>query len=404
MNLNVSDNIWSSDKEKLLFQVTNKVKKCGLTMLETTEGIFLAENLNLALNKVDRELKTLHHMILADSDYKELLNIKRASKINQKVSKNLCKTIKMILNIYKKQHNKYLLLNDNNGNEVTLFNNDGVILVANCINVSKINIHSKMKDCVIQPKIQANIFNKLHQLSLFDDNIIAFNKDVIKDCKKRKLTLINNKQMILTLNGTNELIELDNKEIDLTSPMLEKEEFSFEHSSLFKEKFDPIKQIERISKLNDLNGHYYIMPEIKHLNTNETEDISVGLVWLNKKFTNISNIISITMSLTVLLVVITICVKKSNCSKDFKLQKLFKYKKRNSPIITFRNNNEQTVEFNMDNNESNIQIERIQNEIIRESTAGVSNYNENRQLIDSNNIVNTIMKETEALQKKNENA
>ena len=46
-------------------------------------------------------------------------------------------------------------------------------------------------------------------ISLFDDKIIAYNKEVRIDCRKRKITLIGNNKLIITLNATNELIEID---------------------------------------------------------------------------------------------------------------------------------------------------------------------------------------------------
>ena len=65
-------------------------------------------------------------------------------------------------------------------------------------------------------------------------------------------------------------MDIDNKlkEIGLTE--LEKEELDFGPSSLFKEDFDPIKQIEKLTKLRELNGHYYFVPEVaQHHNTSE---------------------------------------------------------------------------------------------------------------------------------------
>ena len=268
---NMSDNIWTSDKERLLFQTTRKLKFCNTYFFETTEGFYLVPgNITINLPKVDKEIKSMHHLILSDIDYKELTNAKRSRLLSNKINENLCKTLKMVLTVFEKQHNKYLTINDITGNEMVLFNNDGLILIADCVNISSVTIQTNMKACLSFPEVSFTLFNKKYSMSLFDDHIVSFNKEVKTNCKARKLTLLPNNKLIITLNGTNEIVDIDNKlkEIGLTE--LEKEELDFGHSSLFKEDFDPIKQIEKLTKLRELNGHYYFVPEVaQHHNTSE---------------------------------------------------------------------------------------------------------------------------------------
>ena len=193
LNLNVSENIWSSDQERLVLQTTRKVKQCGITFYETVEGFHIIPGeLGITLPKNDRELKTIHHLILSDMDYRELINIKRTSKLNLKINENMCKTVQMIIHVYKKQHNKFITINDAAGNEITIYNNDGLILLAECINIQNITIQTNMKACHTQPEVEFQLLNKKYELSLFDDSIIAYNKEVRIDCRKRKITLIGN--------------------------------------------------------------------------------------------------------------------------------------------------------------------------------------------------------------------
>lgn len=133
MNLNVSGEIWYSDREKLVFQSTRKIKECDSIFYETTEGFFIVKDkLNSKLTITNKQLGTLKHLMLSDVDYKELISIKRSESLNLKINENTCKTIRMILEVYEKQHNKFISVNDIHGNNFTLYNNDGLIVVADC--------------------------------------------------------------------------------------------------------------------------------------------------------------------------------------------------------------------------------------------------------------------------------
>jgi hypothetical protein len=330
LKLNISDNIWSSDDERLVFQSTKRSLKCNITMFETTEGFYLTTDKLPKLTKSDRELKTLHHLILADSDYKELVNMKRISKINKQISENQCRAIKMIINIYNKLHNKYLIVQDANGNEIVLFNNDGLILVAECLNVNNITIKSKMSECLIQPEIELNLFNKIQVLSLFDDNIVSYNKDIQQDCRKRKITLIDKNRIVVTVNATNELIEVDNRVIDIFNGKVESERINLAHSSLFKEEFDPISQIEKMTKLKEINGHYYIMPELATYGT----EIKQNTVDWMKTILAHYNLYIIMFILCVLCTIIIVnVIKLYNCFSI--CNKLIYRKSSKLPVISF---------------------------------------------------------------------
>ena len=64
LKLNVSENIYTSDDQRLLFQKTRISKHCNVTMVETTEGVYLAPgNFSVKLTKSDRELKSIRYII-----------------------------------------------------------------------------------------------------------------------------------------------------------------------------------------------------------------------------------------------------------------------------------------------------------------------------------------------------
>ena len=92
----------------------------------------------------DRELKSMHHLLISDSDYKSLNDAKRTTKLVNKLNEHLCHTLKMLIRLYEKQYNKYFVVNDMLGNELVLFNNDGLIVIAECVdNIENIVVIEK---------------------------------------------------------------------------------------------------------------------------------------------------------------------------------------------------------------------------------------------------------------------
>lgn len=322
--MNVSDNIWTSDQERLLLQTTRKINHCGITFYETTEGFFLVPGeFNISLPQLEREVKTIQHLVLADIDYKELLNIKRANKLNARINTNLCKTLQMVLNIYAKQHNKYMTINDVMGNKLTLFNNDGLILLAECIEINNITVKTRMRECYIQPQVEVLFYNKRLELNLFEDGIISLNKDKTTDCNKRKMTFIDKSKIILTKNMTNEVVEIDNKMRDINTFEIKRNELKFSHSAAFNNSFDPIKQIEKLIKLREMNGHYYFSPEIQQYNT--TSNIAETLIELRRIGNQIMGVL-----LTVIIVFIAVAIGYKSYKKYRKNKT-----KRNKFVVKF---------------------------------------------------------------------
>jgi len=59
----------------------------------------------------------------------------------------------MILKLYEKQTNKYFVINDLLGNEITLFNNDGLVMIADCVQINNISIVENMLKCFEYPEV-----------------------------------------------------------------------------------------------------------------------------------------------------------------------------------------------------------------------------------------------------------
>jgi hypothetical protein len=87
------------------------------------------------------------------------------------------------------------------------------------------------------------------------------------------------------------------------------------------EEFDPIEQIRKMTKLRELNGHYYFIPEL-HKERNVTEEIGLGILYFKRTFEKILNylpIISIVLFCFILLFILTYCLIKHHtkiCCKE----------------------------------------------------------------------------------------
>lgn len=126
-----------------------------------------------------------------------------------------------------------------------------------------------MDDCYTLPQVRVSIRNNDQILTLFDNKIIAFNKEVEINFRKRKITKIKNKMIFITVNGTNEILTIENDVKRISSYELDKYEIDLKHTNLFDKNFDPIKQIDRITKIRELNGHFYLIPDNTFVNTTE---------------------------------------------------------------------------------------------------------------------------------------
>ena len=161
-------------------------------MVETTEGVYLAlGKFSVKLTKSDRELKSIHHLLISDSDYKSLNDAKRTTKLVNKLNEHLCHTLKMLIRLYEKQYNKYFVVNDMLSNELVLFNNDGLIVIAECVdNIENIVVIEKMAACFEQPEVYFNLNGMKQHASLFEGGILSRNKDINIDCMKRKISIL----------------------------------------------------------------------------------------------------------------------------------------------------------------------------------------------------------------------
>ena len=71
LKLNVSEDIYTSDEQRLFFQKIRISKHCNLTMVEIMEGVYLVPgNYSVKLTKSDAKLKSIHHLLISGSDNK----------------------------------------------------------------------------------------------------------------------------------------------------------------------------------------------------------------------------------------------------------------------------------------------------------------------------------------------
>jgi hypothetical protein len=264
MQLNVTNDIYWSDEHNLLFQTTSVAKQCDTLFYETSEQLYLLhESNNLNLISSPRELKTSQHLILSDMDYKHFTMNRQSNERTNKLSEQMCQTLKTLLRIFAKQQNEFLILNDLKGDELILFNNDGLIQIADCKNISRIKVIEKMADFFEQPEAIIYINGSETKVSVFNDLIVAKDKEIKINCNRRRITQLPElDRVMITQNGRTDIFKLEDTPKSIATVDWTNGKIDANQTKLLDEYFDPIKQIERLTKIRDMNSHTIIIPEI----------------------------------------------------------------------------------------------------------------------------------------------
>jgi len=275
IKLNISGNILSSEDQNLLFQKTGEKVDCNVTMIETSEGLFITETeIESKIGKSQGELKEMHQFMIADLDFKIAVGADRTTALINKVNLHNCQIMQMLIKAFGKQYNKFIIVSDLTGNEVVLFNNDGLIMIADCTSLERVTLLETMTECYEQPQITFVLNDTKYIASLFEDGILSNNKNIHLDCNKRTITKIpNNRAIVITKNKTSKLIVIDNEIKDLSIVLWENYKIDFKHPDLLKEDVDLFEKLNKVIQLKELNDHYYFMPEIQS-EGNSSEEIA----------------------------------------------------------------------------------------------------------------------------------
>jgi hypothetical protein len=264
LTLNKTGKIYTSEEHNLLFQEKRVTTECGVKMIETTEGLTLANgNATINLKNATRELKTTHHLLLSDSDFKYFTLNKRSGEGLDKLSKQMCHMLQAMARVFIKQHNEFIKINVLEGQEIVIFNNDGLLQMADCSEITNITIVKEMDQCFEQPEALVQINNTIQRMSLFSDSIVARDKERRRDCGKRTITTLpDGKTIAITQGGQTNLFTLESETLEIAMGVETNGALDFNHSRLLSEEFDPVGQISRLTRIRELNGHLYIAPEI----------------------------------------------------------------------------------------------------------------------------------------------
>jgi hypothetical protein len=152
LNLTKPDNTKSiliNDSNHLLFQAKDKYYHiCGKVFMQTEEGALLlkitiqSDDLNQK-QYVEDLVKTkninanaLAQFQLADKDYTFYNELETQNKIRDYV----CNNFVSILHLFKNMQNKFTRIYDSNGNDLTIYANNGNIIVPQCTRVKTVNV------------------------------------------------------------------------------------------------------------------------------------------------------------------------------------------------------------------------------------------------------------------------
>ena len=266
LELKFHNNIATSEMEKSLFQIANSHKECGLTILETTQGVYLSKidnNSNEILQNLEESTSDINlktHLILADVDFRTNSLLSLILNFNDVLNQQFCNVLKIIIKSYEKQINTHFIIYDINGKEIVLFNKDGEILISRCTHVNKIFIKTNINNCYEDLAITFNIQDQNRTGFLTNDGIIKL-ASKIDDCNIKRIIDIPSKLIQIIKTGNKVEIKAHSRQTyDLNIINSNTSKFNFFHSKTIVENFDLIKEIEKYTKINEYDEHFFIYP------------------------------------------------------------------------------------------------------------------------------------------------
>jgi hypothetical protein len=254
---NITENIMISEFN--LFQTTSKNTECGMVLISTTEGVYVTENEEAdKLIKSDIDYQNNFHLTLGDVDLKSFKLLAIMTKLGMQTQKYQCSTLKTILKNFKKNINEYFVLEDPDGEEMILYNDQGEVKLCRCIEIRKILIKEEMVGCFNDLQIIIDNNNKSVPAFLTDHGIIRKYSKIVPCNSIRIITTPDNKIRI-QIEGTKVKIEKSTaRRISINFNEYREEKFNYTHDTMLIENFDLIKEINRFKEFRSEEHSYYV--------------------------------------------------------------------------------------------------------------------------------------------------
>jgi hypothetical protein len=160
----------STTENHLAFEAVSVTEQCGVKMVSTSDGLFIASVKPVSIIQKApglKDMKGLIDMTLADADYDKIVAIRKRSELIT----DLCNMLTMSIKMHMHETNSYFKIPDLNGHQIILYVNEGNLYKPLCAKIYKIQFINASK-CYYNAPIEFAYSNKTVKGFLGQDNIL----------------------------------------------------------------------------------------------------------------------------------------------------------------------------------------------------------------------------------------
>ena len=247
-----------------LLQISKTFTSCGIEIFATSQGLYLSENIIASnFSSEPEDLNLEHHLIISDFDKKIFDLFGFITKVYLTQRLNFCLNKIKHIHLLQEKLNEFGIVQDFNSREIVVFNLNGDLIVASCVNITSISFNHSSKDCFSNIPVLGHAKDITFKGFLFNHDIIS-NLIFKSDCNNIRIIKLRDSFKLIYSKG---VIELSNSgreplKLNLINQMIKN--INFEHDP------DVILDLkeENQGKIIDFSDKdFFIPPLIDHSNT-----------------------------------------------------------------------------------------------------------------------------------------
>ena len=281
-------------EQKLGFQFKSIETHCGVDMIKTTEGLYLAPPINeiKKLEKFDdfKDTKGAYDMLLADADYKMLETMEDDKYLLYKE----CTTFVSMLKLFAFNDNQFLRTQDYQGKDIILYTSGGMIYLPHCVKITNVTVF-KLEQCYEDLPVKF-IYKNREIFGFVTTNRILRISSIPKPCKSSHI--------YIPLPYLNKTIVAYNQDLGIVDSLYVKfQDFEFFNHSLSKnlshaenivQGIDLLGQINNLTKVIENGNTWLLEPNVDSISDMGNENLrSVSFIIGNMFWTIIKYVLYI---------------------------------------------------------------------------------------------------------------
>ena len=262
--------IVQNDMMRWAFKSNEPVTECGMVLIKTTEGLYLAPEKDqfekVASAKIGSTLyddKSEMGIKLASDDF----NIIEEKKIENDLLVKECKLLQNMIQLFSLEQDKFFKFTDLKNSELILYARNSQVFKPSCLEINQIMINEKSFKCYEDFPIEFNYTAPDGKTTTKINGFLSVN-EIIKSVGKEiacngQTTYMNIANSNISLQKIDNLYKvLYNLNYQQLNVHLNKYEPLLDHNELLVNGVDYLKQIEGMNKVVEINGLYSVIQPI----------------------------------------------------------------------------------------------------------------------------------------------